>query len=217
MSATEEFSLFQRLPSELRLRIWGLALRVPRDVNITCDTGTFQRGTPRTAKLFRSSNRPPAVLQACHESRFEGLKLYSQVFRTDSSPRYIYVAFPQDTIKACGSIIHFLKTLELTGIQRLVLDVKDPAYFAHFGMEILKMMQPNLVELELGIQRGDVWSWNDGRDYLQKVQGDFLDAIDADPGWRWPEIRIVEAETGDLFERIVGHEAGTVEGTGGRL
>jgi hypothetical protein len=203
MSTTNEFHFFQALPSELRLRIWGFALDVTRNVNITCDAGIIQRGFHRSAKSFRSSNRPPALLHVCHESRFEGLKLYNPVFQTESSPRYIYVAFSQDTINACGSILQFLRTSELQGIQKMALDVKDPAYFGHFGMDILKQMQPNLTELELVVQQEKVWGWNRGRDYLQKVKGDFLYAIETDPEWLWPEIRIVEAKTGELFERIL--------------
>ena len=89
----------------------------------------------------------------------------------------------------------------------MVLDIKDPAYFAHFNMDALKLMQPNLTELELVVHQGDLWSWSQGQEHLQKVNGDFLDAIDADPAWRWPEIRIVEAKTGELYERIAGSAA----------
>jgi hypothetical protein len=212
MSTTKEFHHFQSLPSELRLRIWGFALAVPRDVDIACNTGIIQRGVPRTAKYFHSSTPPPALLHVCHESRFEGLKIYSPCFQTESSPRYIYVSFSQDTIKTDGSIIHYLRTPELRSIQTAVMDIKDPAYFVHFGIDILKQMQPNLTELELVVHPWEVWNWNQGQEYLQKVNGDFLDVIAADPEWRWPEIRIVEARTGELFERIFGCAAAPVEG-----
>jgi hypothetical protein len=84
----------------------------------------------------------------------------------------------------------------------MVLDIKDPAYFVHFSIDVLKQMQPNLTEIELFLHQEEVWSWNEGQDYLRKVNGDFLDAIELEPEWHWPEIRIVEAKTGELFERI---------------
>jgi hypothetical protein len=210
MSPINKFHSFQALPSELRLRIWSLVLVVPRDVNIVCDTGVIKRGVPRTAKSFYSSTRPPPLLHVCHESRFEALKLYHRVFQTASSPRYIYVAFSQDTIKADGSIVQYLGTAELEGIQRMVLDI-DPAYFVHFSLDILKQMQPNLKELEVVVQQGEVWNWNQGQEYLLKVNGDFLDAIAADTEWRWPEIRIVEAKTGELYKRLPGSATTTAE------
>jgi 2EXR family protein len=207
MSTSNEFQFFQALPSELRLRVWSFALSTPRDVTVIGDGGIIRPGPSRAAKSFRSTTRPPAMLHVCRESRFEGLKVYKPAFQSDTSPRYTYVAFSQDTIKACGSIIHYLRTPELYSIQKMVLDVKDPAYFAHFGMDILKKMQSNLADLELIVHDENVWVGNVGQDYLQKVKGDFLDAIEFDPEWVWPDISIVEGKTGELFDQILGYKA----------
>jgi 2EXR family len=204
MSSSNEFRSFHALPIELRLRIWDFTLAVPRSVNITADVDIPRRGVPRVAKSFHSTDRPPALLHVCQESRFEALKVYKPLFRTPLSPRYIYVAFAWDTIKANGTLIQYIGPAELQGIQKMVLDIKDPAYFAHFSIDVLKQMQPNLTEIELVLHQEEVWGWNEGQDYLRKVNGDFLDAIELDPKWHWPEIRIVEAKTGELFERIAG-------------
>jgi hypothetical protein len=212
MATPSEFHLFQALPSELRLRIWGIALSIPRSINITCDTGTFQRGIPRSPKSFRSSDRPPALLHVCRESRLEALRVYKPFFQTESSPKYIYVAFSQDTIKASDSLLQFLRSGELQGIRKMAIDIKDPAYFGHFNVDILKKMQPNLIELELIVEQGELYRRHPRETYPQMVTGDIRQAMATDPGWRCPEVKIVDGNTGKLFERILGDMAIPTEG-----
>jgi hypothetical protein len=47
-------------------------------------------------------------------------------------------------------MLQFLNPQELHRIRKMVLHDKDPAYFGHFMIDVLKSMQPNLEELELG-------------------------------------------------------------------
>lgn len=67
MAATQEFTKFPELPKELRLKIWENASRVPRHIERLYD-----------AICWKVDNfcPPPAVLQACRESREVGLKFY---------------------------------------------------------------------------------------------------------------------------------------------
>src|SRR5215469_2825008 len=212
MSTPTEFHLFQALPSELRLRIWHFALSIPRNINVTCDTGIFQPRVPRSAKSFTSSDGPPALLHVCRESRLEALRIYKPLFQTESSSKYIYVAFSQDTIKVSDNVLGFLRGVELQGIQKMAIHVKDPGYFGHFNIDILKKMQPNLTELELTVEQKVIYSRSRGESYVQMVTGDIHHAMAMDPGWRWPDMKIVDGKTGMLVERIPGSAAIPMEG-----
>jgi hypothetical protein len=204
MSTPIEFHPFLALPSELRLQIWRMALSIPRNVNVACDTGIFQRGVPRSAKSFSSSERPPALLHVCRESRIEALRIYKPLFQTKSSPKYIYVAFSQDIITVSDNILGFLRGVDLQGIQKMAINIKDPAYFGHFNIDILKKMQPNLTELELIVEQPETYRRNHGESCLQLVTGDIRQAMAMDPGWVWPNMNIVDGKTGKLVERILG-------------
>lgn len=67
-----EFTLFSKLPPELRLRVWKFTLPGPRTVVLNAtlcpDTGLHSPYTSLTG--------PPAGLSVCSESRAEYLKTY---------------------------------------------------------------------------------------------------------------------------------------------
>ena len=234
MSTLTEFHLFQALPRELRLQIWGIALSIPRNVNIACDTrnfhpglqsNTFQGQPPSPSlKSFTSSDRPPALLHVCRESRLEALRIYKPFFQIESSPKYIYVAFSQDTIKTSDFFLRFLRGVELQGIQKMAINVNDPISFGHGDIQILKEMQPNLTELELLVEPwGHIWEHIYGRHhgeiYLQQIKivpAFIRAAMVRDPGWRVPDMKIVDRKTGKLVERILGGAAIPIEGAGSR-
>ena len=64
------FPLFPNLPIELRLKIWKLATREPRIIEVRIYR---VRGYP---KHWRPITPQQGILAACHESREEGLKVY---------------------------------------------------------------------------------------------------------------------------------------------
>jgi hypothetical protein len=198
-----EFHLFNALPFELRVKIWSIALDEPRALHVTCDAGQFQRGITRKAKSYQAENPIPALLHVCGESRFEALRVYKPHFQTELSPRYIYVSWEQDTIHACGTILNFLGLKELQGIQRMVLDVNDPAYFGHFSIGIFLKMQPNLVDLELICHKVIQWGVSNGRRHLEIVKDTFVDAIadgvQKEIEWIRPDIKIIDAFSGELY------------------
>ncbi|KAJ3573084.1 hypothetical protein NPX13_g4831 [Xylaria arbuscula] len=98
------FHPFPRLPAELRLQIWAMTV-VPRivDVNVEADTTPGPKRKfrdPPLAKLL-SSTPVPAILQACQESRYQGL--YEQAFTEiphakTTSRRYIWLNLEIDMI-----------------------------------------------------------------------------------------------------------------------
>lgn len=77
------FTLFPKLPLELRRKIWQLMCSEPHNVDIvrSYDYTTSQphQGMPRPTRLTRyaSTCAVPAVLQISHEARTEGLWYYS--------------------------------------------------------------------------------------------------------------------------------------------
>jgi hypothetical protein len=222
MSPLAEFHLFPTLPVELRLKIFGIAISSPRVVSITCDKGVFQRGVPRAAKSFVSLDKPPVLLHVCHESRDESLNVYTPSFKTAFSTRYTYISFSQDTIRVSDGALCVLRDAELKSIQKMILDVKEAAYFSHFNMDFLKQMQPNLKELELVAINGEtdtlrtdtlrtdtLRSWIRGD--VEMLWADFKTAIEMDPEWQCPHVNIVNGKTGELVKSIEAVVLGTGE------
>ncbi|PVH84965.1 hypothetical protein DL98DRAFT_511907 [Cadophora sp. DSE1049] len=87
VSAPFTFAPFQRLPVELRLKIWSLTVE-KRIVHI-------EWSRPRRQCL---SPDIPAILQVSREARAEGLKMYQTAFNTSDSTTPVYINFGLDTI-----------------------------------------------------------------------------------------------------------------------
>ncbi|PVH70508.1 hypothetical protein DL98DRAFT_540777 [Cadophora sp. DSE1049] len=76
----KKFTLFPKLPLELRLKIWGFAANVERIVSLSF-TLDGQAWVDVSRLTIRNENRAqcsvPAVLHICSESRKEGLRYYT--------------------------------------------------------------------------------------------------------------------------------------------
>jgi len=190
-----EFPLFPTFPTEIRLKVWEFALDVPRTVTITCTQPTLKTlklGTLHPGHTFRSDHRPPPLLHVNQESREEALAVYKPYFKTSrvkgttyvSGQSYIYVSFALDTLRFIDSVLSYLAEPELQGIQTLILDVRDSAYFGHFNMEILKQMK-NLKVLDMWADRGVTYSWQDNS-YLHQLLRCFDEMKEFDLGWECP-------------------------------
>ena len=70
-------------------------------------------------------------------------------------------------------------------------------------MEILKSMK-RLRELEIYAERGVAYWWNDEDRYHNLLMADFEEAMEADPGWECPMVRIFDGETGKEMRFIEG-------------
>ncbi|KAI1161057.1 hypothetical protein F5B18DRAFT_463654 [Nemania serpens] len=88
MSSLTEFTLFTLLPAELRFQIWRLSCH-PRVVEVSYD--------PEEDR-FTTTAPVPDVLQACHESRSEAVRLYKKSFGTRSHEPRIYFNREIDTL-----------------------------------------------------------------------------------------------------------------------
>ncbi|KAI0909305.1 hypothetical protein F4824DRAFT_100484 [Ustulina deusta] len=88
MSCPPPFTLFTLLPTELRLQIWRSSCH-RRVVELFFDSENCCCTTTASA---------PAVLQACHESRCEALRVYKRSFGTTSHEPRIYFSREIDTL-----------------------------------------------------------------------------------------------------------------------
>lgn len=88
MSSHTTFEFFSLLPAELRLEIWRLSCS-RRVVEVFYDS--------EEDRCLTTSN-PPAILQACHESRNEGQWIYSKSFGTKTHEPNIYFCPHLDTL-----------------------------------------------------------------------------------------------------------------------
>ncbi|KAH7361685.1 hypothetical protein B0T11DRAFT_338669 [Plectosphaerella cucumerina] len=93
---TTSFPKFGLLPLEIRQRIWELSMerrRVPvGDFPVISDEWGAESG-PRPPAV-----PPPAVLQACVESRSYLDRYYVKAFTIVSPPRYTWINFDMDTV-----------------------------------------------------------------------------------------------------------------------
>jgi hypothetical protein len=208
MSTLTTFHLFPTLPIEIRLKIWSFGLSIPRTVTISCNREAI-RGAPRTVKSWSnvkswSTDTPsPPLLLVNRESRYEALTIYAPYFTTLSSSLPIYLSFFQDAVKVADGVLPYIPRSPLLEIQKMVLQTKDCAYFGFYNMEILMSMK-RLRELEIYAERGVVSWWNDGDRYLNLLMTDFKEAMEADPGWKCPRVKIFDGRTGKEMRFIEG-------------
>jgi hypothetical protein len=208
MTSPTTFHLFPKLPSELRIKVWNIALSLPRVVRMSCKKERLKR-THHFTKSFVSHTAVPVLLQVCRESRLEGFLTYKPMFKTDTSPVYTYVSFEHDIILCADSVLLSMEDEEVERVQKLVLEVKDVAYFGHFQMDILMRMK-KLRELDLRIEDG-VFNWDLARgyrdSYVDIMRRDFKQARTRNPEWECPDVRILDRETGKELSVIPGGAA----------
>jgi hypothetical protein len=95
--STTKFTLFPKLPSELRLRIWELALqpRVIKVVRGRCDVKNQIIDINAACQPIAAA--PPALLHTNHESRFFAQRTYTLAFKNPFREA-IYFDFQMDTL-----------------------------------------------------------------------------------------------------------------------
>jgi hypothetical protein len=114
------FTLFPKLPAELRLMIWKAALPGPRlvEVNFGFKNNEFCFGSELAS--CTSPTAPPAILGACGESRTEALKYYGLCFAMRDGQANISFDLEVDTLFiTCEDLIHLLSSLNVVGGLRL--------------------------------------------------------------------------------------------------
>jgi hypothetical protein len=112
------FTLFPKLPAELRVAIWNAILPGPRFVEIE-SSKVFLKELPDEDEVetwhATGIEKAPVGFFICRESRAEVLKWYSPIKSTDGSPTWL-VNFKRDILcfrfwSAPNSILQFLNNL----------------------------------------------------------------------------------------------------------
>jgi hypothetical protein len=85
------FTLFPKLPTELRLKIWKYALPGPRAIRV-------QRNWPTMSGPIRAVAKPPAVLQTNSESRQLAMRFYELSFNSAIKGRPINIDYQVDAL-----------------------------------------------------------------------------------------------------------------------
>jgi hypothetical protein len=85
------FTLFPKLPTELRLKIWKYALPGPRAIRV-------QRAWSTLSRRIRAVAKPPAVLQINSESRQLALRFYEVSFNNAIKGRPIGIDYQVDAL-----------------------------------------------------------------------------------------------------------------------
>jgi len=100
-----KFSSFRKLPTELRLKIWGYAIPATRIVKVVKNENPskitiFQdpdgMHSGRCSRSYVILSVTPAVLHICHESRVLALQHYALAFHKMLDDRPIYLNFETD-------------------------------------------------------------------------------------------------------------------------
>jgi hypothetical protein len=78
-----EFTLFPKLPVELRLKIWRAALPGPRIIEAYYDYEESVNGDISDG-VIRTNQPPPVLLSVCHESREETLRKYITICKPEN-------------------------------------------------------------------------------------------------------------------------------------
>lgn len=108
----DEFHLFPKLPTELRLKIWRATFPGRRLVPIKAQTSpgtvdlTSRRNDP-ASNGFTSCVVIPKALRICKESRIEAERFYQLSFGVGDHPPRIYFDFSTDALYINSSEISF--------------------------------------------------------------------------------------------------------------
>jgi hypothetical protein len=119
---------FASLPSELRSRIWSLAVAPRRITKVRAkkSDGSFSKKQRQQGKdiLYETtSTRPPALMHLCHESRQQAP--YQRAFTAGTEPRWTWVNFELDIF--CVSSLYAIKDVvsHQSKVQRLQIQTDD--------------------------------------------------------------------------------------------
>jgi hypothetical protein len=105
----EAFSLFPKLPDEIRKQIWHLVLAHEPSRLVPVWKKTWRRGAeglpedcPPSEQKYLNKVPPPAALHVCHELRILALAKYSLVFRGQNQRCPVYIDPEADVVLLAG-------------------------------------------------------------------------------------------------------------------
>ena len=92
------FTLFDRLPLEIRLQIWEAALPGPRIIHLEKWQASFDRSITFNVLEISSNTKAPSMLFANRESRLVASQCYIPSFAFEGSTTKTYFNFQMDTL-----------------------------------------------------------------------------------------------------------------------
>ncbi|KAK8034250.1 hypothetical protein PG993_009245 [Apiospora rasikravindrae] len=131
LSTMRQFHPFSRLPPELRQLIWSLSIE---DQDISIESTLYSS---------RLHYKPPALLQACSESRSYSLRRhYISAFfdRRPHRPPYRWVNFEVDAIHLYDHVALPTYPMEQVRIKTLIIEDGTHRVFRDFHCPVLKRM-----------------------------------------------------------------------------
>ncbi|KUJ13453.1 uncharacterized protein LY89DRAFT_785150 [Mollisia scopiformis] len=122
--ALTSFTLFPKLPIELRFLIWKLAHDEPRVLNISKSDRAREPFSPSTYRV-RPMSSPPPLLHTNREARKIGLELRQLCFKSMLNNKPMYYSFAKDSllldgVETCYCFTHhYFNCSPLRGLRHL--------------------------------------------------------------------------------------------------
>ena len=135
-SSPTSFTLFGRLPVEIRCGIWKLAAPGPRIVAVKFDRNRAQ---------YQSRITIPAILRVSQESRHEALKIYRELLLGPGRNVGCYVDIDRDTIYVKGNLMRSTNRISALCISAAPL---TPNIAGHSAPLPLPRVEPNKAGFE---------------------------------------------------------------------
>ncbi|OAA53395.1 hypothetical protein ISF_08748 [Cordyceps fumosorosea ARSEF 2679] len=199
------FSLFPKLPAELRLRIWKHSLPGTRIVPVHCgaDELVVDSSVGLVAAIGCTTTIPnPTNLNICTESRAEAIKSYRRCFGFVGQPGHIYFDPSRDVLyfgprQGCMAAHAQFRTCmalcdssELAAVRRIAIsdalfwigDAYRSTAAASLTIDVLRIVSqclPNLQELVFVPREEDEARRDDLDHILPRMHGQVNAAIDA--------------------------------------
>ncbi|KAI9054741.1 hypothetical protein LZ554_001892 [Drepanopeziza brunnea f. sp. 'monogermtubi'] len=169
---SRSFTVFKKLPVELRRDIWELALPDPQALSLDLQFCKQHSGAP-----IRGYEGPPALLSACSESRFVTLKHYVRAFSSSDCTHGVYIRPSVDVVEmrirsdgcTCPGVLYRLpRDIEnvsgafghLDNIERII--ISDPYQYIEDiykdDWSLLLKHLPALKQIRISMYIGNGWA-----------------------------------------------------------
>jgi hypothetical protein len=165
----ETFTLFPRLPIDIRVKLWKLMSTQPRKIKLFFDVPSGSRAESRT---IEGQSKIPVVLQINRESREEGLRFYTQCKESVGVRlgrhwvNYIYINFEVDhfshafpPVSELGCDFNFgqevLKKIKFVDANFYGMGEHQVFRFAYFVLALFLMLAESLVDFRFAITSND--------------------------------------------------------------
>ncbi len=226
------FHLFNKLPIDLRLKIWEMAMLEPTHVKVSVSkyaaapyNPNSRCGTrgPASISEYRATATVPALLLVSHEAHAAAKKFYKVLFRNTAGCYGVLAQFPTvlklDEGRLLSSLLQNNRD-DLAFVETFVFTASGSWKFSRnetlFTEIMLEMAYLDLLEIRIaneGVQRflqpNSSTHWT--KSLLNLIKNEFAQRQEADPEWSAPRIRIVDLGSGGTSEvELYRYEGGRV-------